>query len=223
VIDYHGLRLSAATASTLSIYEPEECALALTLFDEHDRVLVAGAGLGLVAACIASTGALVVAVEAQYPLVRLVRENVSAARSPMLVLHGALSTVHDVRTTIGVPEGEDWALARVGLGDEPVSTLGIEHLLARFQLNALALDVEGAEVALVDCALRLVEKALIEVHHFVIGHDGNAQLRQSIREAGHRVERDVARDARVSWLVTKRAHAAQGSRAPSPAEGEGTR
>lgn len=205
MIDYHGVLVDPADLSERATYEPEECALALAHFDAADRVLVGGVGMGLVAACIASTGAFVVGVEAQACLAKITRQNVRVNGQGLRVLHGALSLDGGDVTTIGSPAGEDWALARTGIGKERVATLGITGLLHRFRMNAVALDVEGAEVRLTREALRHVEKSLIEVHKFVIGKEGVAMVREMIREAGHLVEQEVARPDHVSYLVTKRA------------------
>ena len=114
------------------------------LFAPGDRVVVAGAGMGWVAACIAQRVGTenVLGVEDEH-LADLVQQNVEVDGVPLTVLWGALNTTgHPARFA---PDPDLGAVAVCDHG--PVMVPGVSLPAAdRAGLGCLALDVEGAEV-----------------------------------------------------------------------------
>lgn len=167
-IDFHGVHLPDSVLPLLAgTYEQHEMAMAEALFQYGDRVVVAGAGMGWLAAWVAQhVGAgNVLAVEPLAHLARLVAMNVAVDGQGLQVQHGAL-------TPDGLPSGitenpECWALSRTGDGPE---VPGVDlRQLQRAGYDCLALDVEGAEVELLTPeVLGGMRKLLVELHGFAV-------------------------------------------------------
>lgn len=187
-IDFHGVVIPleyVLSGVVWSRYEAEEVIQASSLFDAGDRVVVAGAGMGWLAAVVAGVAGPtnVLCVEPIEHLARLVTQNVMVDSVPVRCLWGAL-------TPDGLPVGlaynqENWALTTTNR-DGRLKVPG--RTLAGFfgqGYDCLALDVEGAEDGLLDSAsIAGLRKLLLEVHVFAIGEKKTEALRARLSAGG---------------------------------------
>lgn len=192
MIDFHGVRLEDSVLETGLIdgtYEPQEMDLADRLFTAGDRVVVAGCGMGWLAAWIARTvgPGNVLGVEPLPHLVELVRQNVAVDGVPLTVRHGALTPNGE---PVEVLENPDcWALTRTdrwSIVSDGLYAPGV-HLrpLQATGWDCLALDVEGAEVDLLtEDVLSRCRKLLIDLHRFAVD---TTDLEKRIEAAGLRL------------------------------------
>jgi len=189
-IDFHGVRLGDdALTYALGTYEPQEMSLADQLFEAGDRVVVAGCGMGWLAAWIARRvgPANVLGVEPLAHLVELVRQNVEVDGVPLAVRHGALTpggTAVEVRE-----DPECWALTRTrpwNIVSEGVWAPGVDlRPLQAAGWDCLALDIEGGEVdVLTEEVLRRCRKLLVDLHRFAVD---TTDLEKRIEGAGLRL------------------------------------
>lgn len=183
--------------------------MALTLFTGQDRVLVAGCGMGWVAARIAGVAGAVIAYEANPTLADLALTNVYDEEARLDVRPAALG-LNDGWATLQLssywPESHLVDLPGVVPRLEPpqivtVPVRDISAVVLEEAINALALDVEGAEhdlfLGISDQALGNIQKILLELHTSRLWDEGAAIL-QRLRVAGFIETRSELYFTRVS-------------------------
>lgn len=163
MIEFHGVWLDPRTLN--SVYEQEEIDIAASLFRPTDRILLAGCGSGLLAATIAAVvkPAALICVEPNPAMAQLVRDNVRVNAAPLYIVETALGAKSG-RAILG--GGDCWATHAVGadVGEE-VSVSALANMVSAYEINALCLDVEGAEYELLADGLPPgIDTALVELH-----------------------------------------------------------
>jgi FkbM family methyltransferase len=188
IIDFHGAVLDFDLITDESVgsrYESQEVEQALDLFAAGDRVVVAGAGTGWLAAVIAAIVGPknVLCIEPIAHLSRLVEQNVAVDGVPLRCEYGAL-------TPDGMPAAlsynqENWALSNtLGSGHIRVPGLRLIDVLER-GYDCVALDVEGLEGELLtESVASGLRKLLIEFHNFAIGDDAVEGIRKRLEHSG---------------------------------------
>lgn len=162
MIEFHGVYLDPRTLC--GVYEQDEIDMAARLFQPTDRILLAGCGSGLLAATIAATvkPSLLVCLEPNRSLSQLVRENVRVNGEPLYIIDGAVGS--DPGTT-RLGGGDCWATNRTGVDvGEEVPVIALNDLIYAYGLNALCLDIEGAEYDLLAAVPPEITAALVELH-----------------------------------------------------------
>lgn len=169
MIDFHGVRIPGDVMGSVGgTYEAVEMAMCSDLLRRGDGTIVAGCGMGWLAAWVGSIvgpGHLI-AFEPQRELVDLCRANVAVNGFTLPVVWGALAAVGGTVTLGG---HRNWAerstVAGAAAGAEEVPAWSLPDLLAAGVYDCLVLDVEGAEVALLtDAVLARLRKLVVEIH-----------------------------------------------------------
>lgn len=189
-INFYGLTINAThngkelLASVTSHTDPVEMKMARALFTSTDRVLVAGAGYGGTAAMIALLGCRVLAVEANPRLVPLMNTQVRVRGQKIDLLAGALSN-DDGEAPFYV--SEDWPSSSLDpeWAAEPKTAVmiplySVTRLLREHHLNAIMLDVEGAEAQILpSLPWGRINSLVVELHGEQI-EPGTALIRKHL-------------------------------------------
>lgn len=193
-------------------YERGERAMARATLRKTDRVLEAGAGIGLtamVAAQIVGPEA-VTAVEANPNTVELVRDNIATnGLSGVQVIHGAVVPDDMAGSPVALNlSGEFWDSSLVdnpGRSREQVEVpaVGFHGLIEVSQASVVIMDIEGAEVVLFDEPLPpQIRAVVIEVHPRLYGRPPLEGIRAALRASGLRLRTDLS-ESNV-WLWERR-------------------
>jgi FkbM family methyltransferase len=172
-------------------YEVSERLIAQRIAGPGDRYLEAGAGLGMVTCILGRAGATVFALEPIQEYFDITQRNIK--------MNGVEATLQ--RAGLGPDNGWGTAYRRViGYGSsllpnvegqdpiistERVDIIGINAAVAEWQINALHLDVEGLEVALLDALdFSPIQKITMEVHVHLFGQALHGRILQRLEDNG---------------------------------------
>lgn len=197
MVHYHGILL-ASLEGFISEYEPEETRLVRKYFGRGDTILMAGLGEGWLAANMLDMGADVIALEANEAIARFVSANVEVEGQKFSVYPGALMPRPG---EVIFNEVENWACStlqaepkhpfedgRKVVQRQKVMGYGINTMIANNKVNALALDVEGGELELVNAIsfenLMKLGKIMVEYHRQYIGDAGVTTIRKTLANNG---------------------------------------
>jgi len=170
--------------------------MAYHLLEEGDRVLVGGGGLGYIAARIGAIATYTLVYEANPLLAEIMCAGVTVEGGQFEVRAAALAD-RDGFTTLAMSSMADWQQARIaaipGVKQQemvqmmPVPCDNIDRIIIESEINALALDVEGAEQALIhglsDAAWARIDKILLELHILNL-YDKGASVRKCLADRG---------------------------------------
>jgi FkbM family methyltransferase len=174
----------------VDLYESNEKALVETVYDKTDRVLEAGSGTGYITRAIGQLAEFVCSVEGLGDYVALAKENCGfAGLTNVVLLHGALGTTDGPATfhRYSVPYASstlpDPRMRETTLLDIPGYSL--DGLVAKYDINALHLDLEGAEwQILLESNLAPINKVTLEMHPYIYGEERASHLLGFLRDAG---------------------------------------
>ena len=188
---FHGARMTVNGGEVVRVSsdsEGFEVLAALGTFSEKDRVLVAGGGSGWLAAWIAATSAYVLVLEPLEHWADAIADNVAVEGTPIDVLCGALG-LENGEATLHV--ANDWQESHVGAARESdkgtvrVPVYAVDELVDDHNINALSLDVEGAEYELLlGMDLAPIKKLQLEIHAYRIGDSAVQSIQQRLSAAG---------------------------------------
>lgn len=193
-IIFHGVAMNYLDGKLIGVGPGDKqpvADMAWHLLSEEDRVLVGGGGLGYIASRLAAVASYVLVYEANPLLAELMAAGVSVAGGQFTVIAAALST-RDGEVALGMTDLSDWQQARVvdleGISPQDrqtphiLRTRGddISRVIQSQCCNVLALDVEGAEHALlhgmIDEAWDRVDKIILELHTHVLADGGKSVM-----------------------------------------------
>ena len=172
--------------------------MAWQLLNEWDRVLVGGGGLGYTATRIAAIAAYTLVYEANPLLAEIMRAGITVEGGGEFKVRDAALAERDGFTTLAMSNGADWQQARIAdlPGVKPQKGIAqmmqvrcddINRIIKKQEINALALDVEGAEHALIhglnNEAWGWLDKILLELHTLTLADEG-ASVRQCLADRG---------------------------------------
>ena len=156
-------------------YEILERRIIYKMYDENDRVLEAGAGSGVTGLSILRTGAWLVAYEPQ------------EAFANLAVAVYAVNGYDDVEVRVGAIASKSGSVllaidkiawdatildTKASTKEVEVPCLNVNEAIARDNINALHLDVEGAEVNILEALdFTPLNKFTAEIHPSMIGFD----------------------------------------------------
>lgn len=184
-LDFHGLQIKNFWKTDISgTFEESEMRAAKSLFAPGDRCIVAGAGMGWLAAYIAMIIGVenVIGIEANEHLANIVPQNVQIDGNSLKVLYDALSISGMACDLI---KNKNWAMASVvknkaGL----VPGISIASLISQ-GYDCLALDIEGGEKDIITIEIAgMLRKAIIEVHASLIGKAGVRSVIKALESGG---------------------------------------
>lgn len=209
-IEYHGVLVELSPEN--SHYEKEETELALRYFDGYKGTAVlAGGGLGWLAACVAAGGTDVHAYEPLPGLAELCRANIGFVESDtkpgtIIWTEGILSDRHGMASFSVV---ENWACSTAHQepehdfpsGKNKVNEIevqafdiaGVVRGVGSGTAVALCLDVEGFELELLrhllaTGAISRIDRGMIEIHRQYYGQPGVDEMREALLFAGFVIE-----------------------------------
>lgn len=172
------------------IYETYEMALVGTVYDKDDRVLEAGAGTGYITREIARRTQFVCSIEAMEDYAALAKENCGFAElTNVEVLYGALGTTDGVvdfhRYSVPFASSTLPDPRMVAMDTVNVPSYSLDGLVTKHGINALHLDLEGAERRiLLESNLEPINKITLEMHPYIYGEEGASHLLGFLRDAG---------------------------------------
>lgn len=200
-VSFHGVALSCQDGHVVSVGPGAKqpiVDMAWQLLNEWDRVLVGGGGLGYTAARIAAIAAYTLVYEANPLLAKVMRAGVTVEGGGQFEVRGAALADRTGFTTLSMWSMDDWQQARIVdlPGVKPQTGLApviqvpcddISVIIKKREINALALDVEGAEHALIhslsDEAWGWLDKILLELHTINLADEG-ASVRKCLADRG---------------------------------------
>jgi len=200
-IELHGVRVkcgkddvprSVRSALFKETYEAFECRMALSALRPGDRVLEIGCGIGLVsllATRVVGEGN-VLSCEANRSLEQLIISNYALnGWQPSLVMKPVTADGRDVvfHSNENLVTSSTFERNLPGVA-ERVESIAIGDVIASHRPNVIIMDVEGAEVELLQEAdLKVVELIIVEVHPHIVGEDTIQKLFEVLQVRGFKI------------------------------------
>lgn len=200
-IELHGVRVkcgkddvprSVRSALFKETYEAFECRMALSALRPGDRVLEIGCGIGLVsllATRVVGEGN-VLSCEANCSLEQLIISNYALnGWQPSLVMKPVTADGRDVvfHSNENLVTSSTFERNLPGVA-ERVESIAIGDVIASHRPNVIIMDVEGAEVELLQEAdLKVVELIIVEVHPHIVGEDTIQKLFEVLQVRGFKI------------------------------------
>ena len=200
-IELHGVRVkcgkddvprSVRSALFKETYEAFECRMALSALRPGDRVLEIGCGIGLVsllATRVVGEGN-VLSCEANRSLEQLIISNYALnGWKPSLVMKPVTADGRDVvfHSNENLVTSSTFERNLPGVA-ERVEAIAIGDVIASQRPNVIIMDVEGAEVELLQEAdLKVVELIIVEVHPHIVGEDTIQKLFEVLQVRGFKI------------------------------------
>jgi FkbM family methyltransferase len=166
-------------------WEDEECQIILKSIKGH-RVLEGGAGLGVTSALLGKRAEFVISFEANPEMAKAAQKNQKQNNSLTKIVNAAL----------GAKEGEayfdfsdelwDSKIAKSkGKNRKKVKIVDAQRIIDEYKINALVLDVEGEEEAIMDkINLSPIKVLIIELHENV----NKTKIIKKVQDAGFKIK-----------------------------------
>lgn len=181
----------------IDFYEPAECALLPVIYNQGDRVLEFGSGLGVITMMLGTRCEFVLGLEALPNYAEVARANIGCNNLSNVVILSVMGHIStgEVSYHIRHPAySSSFVADRPGMEADTdeiviVPTIDVNELIDQYDLNAIHLDVEGSERELIPHILSSpnianVNKISWETHTHIIGMDGNNKLYRALIGAG---------------------------------------
>lgn len=185
-------------------YEAKERTIVSRLLRPGDRVLEGGAGMGVVTMTIARiVGAPnVLAFEASPRTAGYLQRNLAANGLQVTVRRAALAAEDGEMTFFANPNVLSSSLhERSGATAVTVQAHAVGPIVAAFAPNVLVLDIEGAEIEVVEAApLDGVDLMIVEIHPHVRGSQAYVRLYRRAFDAGFFLSHEASHGAVVTFM-----------------------
>lgn len=173
------------------VYEANEALRARRAIRPGDRILELGSGLGIVTSIIAAiNGVRIWSFEADPTTVRLARRVVEANCDGNVVLANGILAAGPSRT-VSFFQREDFWMSSIYELQGPyervveIETRDLDTFIRQHRINALVMDIEGAELELVQHAdLPGVERVFLELHDHLYGLGGVREISLALARKG---------------------------------------
>lgn len=172
-------------------YEANEARRVRRAIRPGDRVLELGSGLGIVTSIIAAIdGVCVWSFEADPETVRLARRVIDTNCGANVILANGILATGPSRSVAFYQRADFWmssTFARQGPYERVVEieTGNIDAFIKQHRINALVMDIEGAELELLQHAdLPGVERVFLELHDHLYGLGGVREISMALASKG---------------------------------------
>lgn len=179
LIDFRSISSSSVRALLIKgRYEQDERRLLKKAVSKGDQVVELGAGIGLIgliARNLAGPDGGVISFEANPSLERVIRKNYSL--NPLIPLL-------EMKAVDEFGVGVDFVVSKDILGSsakkmpsghdtkDSIESVALDEVVNQYKPNVLIMDIEGSEVALLNCkSLDHVQRVLVEMHPRILGAD----------------------------------------------------
>lgn len=172
-------------------YEANEAYRVRRAIRPGDRVLELGSGLGVITSIIAAIdGVRVWSFEADPSTVRLARRVIEANCNGNVVLANGILAAGPSRS-VAFYQREDFWMSSIYARQGPyervveIETRDLDTFVKQHRINALVMDIEGAELELVQQAdLPGVERVFLELHDHLYGLGGVREISMALARNG---------------------------------------
>lgn len=172
-------------------YEANEARRVRRAIRPGDRVLELGSGLGVITSIIAAIdGVFVWSFEADPETVRLARRVIDTNCGANVILANGILAAGPARSVAFYQRADFWmssTFARQGPYERvvEVETGNIDAFIKQHRINALVMDIEGAELELLQHAdLPGVERVFLELHDYLYGLGGVREISMALASKG---------------------------------------
>lgn len=184
-------------------YESHERRLVRNLLKRGDRVLEIGTGIGLVSLlCAKICGPdKVLSYEANRFLEPIIRKNYALnGLTPNLQMRAITTDGQPVSLFRNDNIVSSSVEKRDGFSEEMlVESDSLDHVIARHRPDAIIMDVEGAEIALLsNSSLQGVKHIIAEVHPHIVGDEKTAEMLDALRGKGFSVTSQAHKTVQLS-------------------------